>query len=103
MNKNQAQFGGEQMKIMCYRGNLPNPQWLDEDPLSFTELCTIPANLRNVANNSVAKIGISGEVYYQVDFDVVAFFGSTELTAQMAWKDRWIEERTPATIVYYDD
>lgn len=92
------------MEILCYRGNLPNPQWLDDDsckflPTSrvlvlkryflafFANLCTIRANLSKAANNSVSKIGLSGEVYYQVDFDVVAFFGSTELTAQMAWKE----------------
>jgi hypothetical protein len=32
MYKDQAEFGGEQVEILCYRGNLPNPQWLDEDP-----------------------------------------------------------------------
>ena len=31
-------------------------------------------------------MGFSG-AYHQVDFDVVAFFGSTELKAQVAWKD----------------
>ena len=31
-------------------------------------------------------MGFSG-AYYHVDFDVVSFFGSTELKAQMAWKD----------------
>lgn len=43
-------------------------------------------NLRQAAKDSVAKIGVSGEVYYKVNFDVVMFFGSTELTAQMVWK-----------------
>lgn len=54
---------------------------------SFANLGTIRANLRNAANNSVAQIGISGERYYQIEIDVVAYFGSTELTAQMAWKE----------------
>ena len=40
-----------------------------------------------MANKSVPKKGVSGEVYYQVDYEVIAFFGSTELTAQVAWKD----------------
>ncbi|KAF8432654.1 hypothetical protein L210DRAFT_3650122 [Boletus edulis BED1] len=103
MNRYQAEFGGEQMNIMCYRGKLPHPRWLDEDSSSFAGLGTIQANLSKVANNQVVQRGISGETYYQVDFDVVAFFGSTELTAQMAWKHNGIEERTPVTIAYYDD
>ncbi|KAF8431023.1 hypothetical protein L210DRAFT_3561370 [Boletus edulis BED1] len=103
MNRHQAEFGGEQMNIMCYRGQLPHPRWLDEDSSSFAGLGTIQANLSKVANNQVVQRGISGETYYQVDFDVVAFFGSTELTAQMAWKHNGIEERTPVTIAYYDD
>ncbi|KAF8123254.1 hypothetical protein EV363DRAFT_1404011 [Boletus edulis] len=108
MNRYQAEFGGEQMNIMCYRGKLPHPRWLDEDSSSFAGLGTIQANLSKVANNQVVQRGISGETYYQVDFDVVAFFGSTELTAQMAWKhniSRMISHRprTPVTIAYYDD
>lgn len=47
----------------------------------------IRANLSKAAYNSVAKMGVSGEVYYSVDVEVVVFFGSTELTAQMAWRD----------------
>ncbi|KAF8550552.1 hypothetical protein OG21DRAFT_1478486 [Imleria badia] len=85
LHKQQAEFGGEQMEILCYRGNLPDPRWP-----SFTTLGTIRANLSKAAYNSVAKMGVSGEVYYQVDFDVVALFGTTELTAQMAWKDNRI-------------
>jgi len=54
---------------------------------SFATLGTIRANLRQAANNSVTMFGIAGEVYYRVDVDVVAFFGSTELTAQMVWKE----------------
>ena len=54
---------------------------------SFTDLCTVQGDMSRVARNSTAKFGVSGGIYYQVDFDVIAFFGSTELTAQMAWKD----------------
>ncbi|KAI9566246.1 hypothetical protein HD554DRAFT_2025961 [Boletus coccyginus] len=94
LNSNQVDFGNEQMSILCYRGKSSNPQWVDEDPCklfptspSFATLGTIRANLRQAANGSVAMIGLSGEVYYRVDIDIVAFFGSTELTAQMVWKE----------------
>ena len=43
--------------------------------------------MSGVARNSVARFGLSGEIYYQIDFDVIAFFGTAELKAQMAWKD----------------
>ena len=32
MKSTQAEFGNEQASIMCYRGDLPDPQWLDQDP-----------------------------------------------------------------------
>ncbi|KAI9566206.1 hypothetical protein HD554DRAFT_2174667 [Boletus coccyginus] len=84
MNRNKWDFGGERMEILCYRGNSSNPQWIDEDPCKL--VLASP-------NNSVAQIGISGEGYHQVEIDVVAYFGSTELTAQMAWKENGIEKR----------
>jgi hypothetical protein len=103
INKHQAEFGGEQMMIVCYRGNLSNPGWLDEDISSFTELRTVAkANLSGAAYNSAAKIGISGEAYYQVDVDLVVYFGSTELTAQMEWEDNGVKHCSPASIGYYD-
>jgi len=85
-HQNRTDFGSEQVEIMCYRGNLPNPQWLDEDSSSFAKLCTIRADLSKAANTLVAET-VSGEVYHRIHFDVVAFFGATELTAQMAWKE----------------
>jgi len=89
--------------IVCYRGNLSNPGWLDEDISSFTELRTVAkANLSGAAYNSAAKIGISGEAYYQVDVDLVVYFGSTELTAQMEWEDNGVKHCSPASIGYYD-
>lgn len=99
--------------IVCYRGNLSNPGWLDEDICeffrssrclvlrrhvlaSFTELRTVAkANLSGAAYNSAAKIGISGEAYYQVDVDLVVYFGSTELTAQMEWEDNVSHDLSP--------
>lgn len=51
----------------------------------FSELCTIRADLCKAANDPVAHQAQSGETYYQVHYNVVALFGSTELTAQIAW------------------
>jgi len=99
----QTGFADHQVRIMCYQGAMANPRWMDEDESSFCELCTIRADLRKAAQNSVALKTESGETYYQVHYNVVTLFRNTELSAQIAWWANRTEERAPATIVYHAD
>lgn len=98
-----ASFKDAEVDIFCYRGSLSTPGWIDEDPCnflpqfrvliltrsvsaSFTKACTIRADLSEAARVSGVKTGSSGETFYKISYHVVAFFGSTEWTAQVAWE-----------------
>ncbi|KAF9559594.1 hypothetical protein CPC08DRAFT_736124 [Agrocybe pediades] len=91
-------------EVWCYRGMGPPPQWKD-------------LGAANVSHVIQPRIGLTGQTYYEQDFDMVLLFGLTELKAQIAWKENVSEikgvTRFPAnehisgaskipTIIYYD-
>ncbi|KAG2126241.1 hypothetical protein DEU56DRAFT_557062 [Suillus clintonianus] len=87
--------------IMCYKGALQEPRWLDVERSSFSTLCTIHADLRELSRTlRPQRSAINQSEYYKIEFDVVILFGHTELKAQISWKEKGIEMRSPAAIVY---
>ncbi|KAG1746342.1 hypothetical protein EDB19DRAFT_1848493 [Suillus lakei] len=69
-------------ELLCYRGTLQEPQWLDSDRSSFTKLCTITADLREVSRT------LHQSKCYKIEYDVIVLFGHTELKAQISWKEK---------------
>lgn len=55
---------------------------------SFFTFCTICVDLREPARDLVPKNKASGEVYYQLDYDVIIFWGLMEVKAQLSWRTR---------------
>ncbi|KAG1903416.1 uncharacterized protein F5891DRAFT_1019283 [Suillus fuscotomentosus] len=87
--------------IMCYKGALQEPRWLDTEPFSFATLCTIHADLHELSRTLRPKRSASHQSkYYEFEFDVIILFGHTELKAQISWKEKGVEMRSPASIVY---
>ncbi|KAF9523663.1 hypothetical protein CPB83DRAFT_862441 [Crepidotus variabilis] len=86
--------------LMCYRGELTEPRWLDTDADNYTTLCTLTADLSKVP--STPQTSPSGKTYYCVTFEVVILFGLTELQAQMKWWENGVERRSAATLIYDD-
>ncbi|KAH9895579.1 hypothetical protein C8Q73DRAFT_789379 [Cubamyces lactineus] len=86
--------------ILCYRGKDPNPEWVDVHPDLYTPLCTVHADTSKVARHP--KEGPLG-TYYEQYLNVVLICGTTELQAQIRWKENGIEHRGPAEIVYDED
>lgn len=87
--------------IMCYKGALPDPQWLDVERSSFSTLCTIHADLGKLYRTLRPKKSAADQSnYYQINFDVIILFGHTELKAQISWEEEGVEMRSPASIVY---
>ncbi|KAI0704701.1 hypothetical protein C8Q76DRAFT_801605 [Earliella scabrosa] len=85
--------------IISYRdGTAPN--WLDEAPDKFTRMCTVDADISQVARTS--RTMPNGEFFVQV-FKVVLLCGFTELKALISWEENGEEKRGPATIVYNED
>ncbi|KAL4068704.1 hypothetical protein V8B97DRAFT_1918464 [Scleroderma yunnanense] len=90
------------IKVRAYRGKYTVPGWLDEDPGSFTELCTIHADMSKVTSLLPQRRSKTGETYYSIHFKVILLFGVTELKAQLSWLENGVEKRSPASISYGD-
>ena len=54
---------------------------------SFLTLCTIRVDL-SAARKDVVLREPFGQFIYKLEYDVVVFFGFTELRAQLQWKTR---------------
>lgn len=65
---------------------------------AFSPFCTIHADLSAAAKDLVMKKTGSGQVYYQLDYDVVLLFGLTELQAQLGWKSKVSREAIPLAV-----
>jgi hypothetical protein len=89
------------LELLRYKGALQEPKWLDNDRSSFTTLCTITADLSEVSRTlRPLKSTLDQSKYYKIEYDVIILFGHTELKAQISWKDKGVEMRGPASIVY---
>ncbi|KAH0836421.1 hypothetical protein J3R83DRAFT_8024 [Lanmaoa asiatica] len=84
----QSDFGIEVLSILCYRGDSSDPLWIDRDEESFSTLCLVRFDLQDAANTLTPKRKLLGQegFYYSLNFDVIISFGSTEFSAQVAWK-----------------
>lgn len=89
--------------ISAYSGNLSDAIWMDEEPDSFTEKCTVYADTSKAAKTLFPQTAPSGAEFYRIDYDVVLLFGLTELKAQISWMENGVEMRTPASIAYVED
>lgn len=88
-------------EILCYRGYMNNPKWLDSEPNMFTRLCTIVADTNHAAKGMTPqRSAVPGRNYYAQTFYIILKFGLTELKAQLGWFENGVEKRGPAMIIY---
>ncbi|KDR70734.1 hypothetical protein GALMADRAFT_254772 [Galerina marginata CBS 339.88] len=83
----------------CYRGAIVNPKWVDLDPKNFTKLCTVEADLSSLPLD-VRVNPVTKKKYYYVKYVIILLFGLTELKVQVAWDEKGVEKRGPATPIY---
>ncbi|KIM35039.1 hypothetical protein M413DRAFT_449922 [Hebeloma cylindrosporum] len=88
-------------ELYSYSGTVSSPRWKDLDPDNFTVVCHILADMSRIPAERL--INPSGKAYYQMTFEVILLFGLIEMTAHIAWMDKGVENRSPATIVYDDE
>lgn len=88
--------------IMCFRGWNPNPRWLDEEPKMYSTLCYVEADLSHLPKHGKYSTHIH-DLYYEIKFDVILSLGLTEFDAFVAWREKGVEKRTPAQMVYDPD
>ncbi|KAG9312271.1 hypothetical protein JVU11DRAFT_7574 [Chiua virens] len=103
--KDQTSFSGltkVKVPILAYRGDLLDPQWVDEERAHFTTLCRVVADTSAIARSLRAQHTTNGESFYRLEVDVVLLFGLSEFKAQISWNDKGVEKRSPASIMYDD-
>lgn len=93
-------------EIICYAGELVNPQWTDVEPDKYKTLCTIRADVSNVPIFPLKRSPIhftpeeSARPFYRQKFWVVLSFGMTEMKAEVKWFEGNEERRSPAKVIY---
>ena len=50
--------------------------------------CFTPVDLSEAARDLVPRKKVSGHAYNELDYDVIVFFGLTELRATISWKTK---------------
>ncbi|OJA12685.1 hypothetical protein AZE42_10334 [Rhizopogon vesiculosus] len=81
------QTANHSVNIICYKGNLQEPKWLDVEQSSFSTLCTIHPDLSELLQSAHPKqSALDQSDYYVLDIEVIFLFGQTELKAQVGWK-----------------
>ncbi|EPQ55250.1 hypothetical protein GLOTRDRAFT_42483 [Gloeophyllum trabeum ATCC 11539] len=73
--------------VMSYSGTSVNPQWTDVESGSYHKLCTISSEVSEAIKALQPRRGNGRRTYYQLGFNVVLQFGSTELKAQISWME----------------
>ncbi|KAH7336828.1 hypothetical protein B0J17DRAFT_707236 [Rhizoctonia solani] len=81
---------GEPMWARDKRGVLAN---------GFHNCCTISANLSNMSGALEPRIGVSGNKYWRLYFEVCIRFGGTELEAFLEWEEKGTTQTGDVTIV----
>ncbi|CAE6454000.1 unnamed protein product [Rhizoctonia solani] len=84
---------GEPMWARDKRGVLAN---------GFQNCCTISADLANMSGALEPRIGIHGNKYWRLYFEVCIRFGGTELEAYLEWEERGTTRTGDVTIVPED-
>ncbi|KAF9650947.1 hypothetical protein BDM02DRAFT_3092037, partial [Thelephora ganbajun] len=76
--------------IKAYKGSSQDPRWIDCEPASFFNLCTVSADTSKIPKPKMKNPRGS---HYEVHYEVVLLFGLTELKAQLVWMEDGVEKR----------
>ncbi|KAH9485819.1 Heat shock 70 kDa protein 12B [Psilocybe cubensis] len=80
--------------LMCYHGNIDTPKWVDTEPGMFTSMCSIKADLDDLAKTlkprTVTNKDGREDVYYAINFDIALLFGLTEFKASVIWQENTV-------------
>ncbi|TFK18830.1 hypothetical protein FA15DRAFT_649183 [Coprinopsis marcescibilis] len=88
--------------IRAYRGINEDPEWEDNDPENYLQLCTIVVDERHLDFLPALSQKTDGSLglYWSVPLTFIVSFGDTEMRAQVAWLDKGVEKRSPSQIIY---
>lgn len=99
--KSKPEFSSVSVSFWSYGGSISPPKWRDVDARMYSEVCTVEVDLSHLTKKTedIKKRGPKGK-YYQLDYEVALLFGLTELKAQLIWKEKGVEKRSDAKIIY---
>ncbi|PBK82171.1 hypothetical protein ARMGADRAFT_1171040 [Armillaria gallica] len=103
MYKSRSEANSIQVAVLCYHGQRLDPLWMDREPDSYRVRFTVTADTKKAAKSLKALPRKDGGIFYRFEYEVVIFFGRTELKAQICWKEGGAEKKGPAQIVYDPD
>ncbi|CAE6485509.1 unnamed protein product [Rhizoctonia solani] len=91
-----------EINLISYSNN-GEPMWARDKrgvlASGFHNCCTISANLANMSGALEPRIGVSGNKYWRLYFEVCIRFGGTELEAYLEWEEKGTTETGDVTIV----
>ncbi|CUA77246.1 Heat shock 70 kDa protein 12B [Homo sapiens] [Rhizoctonia solani] len=101
-NTPNPELSNFQISLISYSNN-GEPMWArDRRGLlanGFQNCCTISADLTNLSGALEPRIGINGNKYWRLYFEVCIRFGGTELEAYLEWEERGTTQTGTVTIV----
>ncbi|PFH47372.1 hypothetical protein AMATHDRAFT_6813 [Amanita thiersii Skay4041] len=92
-------------EVLCYRGTVKDPRWMDVDKDNYVKLCTIEADTTRLSQLVQPQKPTTGKrknkrLFFELNYDIILSFGLTELKAQIAWTENGQEVRSPARVIY---
>lgn len=94
--------------LYCYKGSkiegkAKPPRFYDQDEAGFSKLCSVQADLSKLPLEPLPKAnGVEG-TFYRIKYYVVLLFNSAELKAHIRWDQNGVEQRTAASVMFFDD
>ncbi|GAB1520866.1 hypothetical protein RhiTH_003955 [Rhizoctonia solani] len=91
-----------EVSLISYANN-GEPMWARDKrgvfANGFQNCCTISADLTNLSGALEPRIGVHGNKYWRLYFEVCIRFGGTELEAYLEWEERGATRTSDVTIV----
>ncbi|KAK0434128.1 hypothetical protein EV421DRAFT_2088150 [Armillaria borealis] len=101
--QNVSHMNTIRIDMLCYLGDKSDPRWMETEPGNYSVLFTVTANTGKAAKALKPLRQKKRGFYYRFDYDIIIFFGRTELKAQICWMEDGVEKRGPAQILYDRD
>ncbi|KDQ59114.1 hypothetical protein JAAARDRAFT_192659 [Jaapia argillacea MUCL 33604] len=86
-------------QVTVYRGTNHDTQWSDVEPDKFESLGIVSADLSGLLPSLSRQTSPTGSTYFKAEFDIILFFGRTELQAFIAWIEKGQEKRYALLII----
>ncbi|SJL14089.1 uncharacterized protein ARMOST_17544 [Armillaria ostoyae] len=91
--QNVSHMNTIRIDMLCYLGDKSDPRWMETEPGNYSVLFTVTANTGKAAKALKPLRQKKRGFYYRFDYDIIIFFGRTELKAQICWMEDGVEKR----------